>query len=152
VIQLNPNISKAYQLIGQSLLKLNQSEEAIPVLTAGVKMADSRGEVPPRNEMMQLLKEIGAPVPELPTRSAPAIQAGEGQVLCKRCGRVGKKLLGPPFRTAFGQEIFENTCTDCWREAIALGTKVINELRLPLADPSAQKMWDQHIREFLNLL
>jgi hypothetical protein len=28
---------------------------------------------------------------------------------------------------------------------------VINELRLPLSDPQAQKMWDQHIREFLNL-
>jgi hypothetical protein len=28
---------------------------------------------------------------------------------------------------------------------------VINELRLPLADPQAQKMWDQHVREFLNL-
>jgi tetratricopeptide (TPR) repeat protein len=151
VIELNPNISKAYQLIGQSLLKLNKQGEAIPVLTAGVKMADSRGEVPPRNEMMQLLKEIGAPVPELATKAASAIQAGEGQVLCKRCGKVGKKLPGPPFRTPFGQEIFENTCTDCWREAIALGTKVINELRLPLADPAAQKMWDQHIREFLNL-
>ena len=32
-----------------------------------------------------------------------------------------------------------------------MGTKVINELRLPLSDPQAQKVWDQHIREFLNL-
>jgi len=28
---------------------------------------------------------------------------------------------------------------------------VINELRLDLSDPRAQKMWDQNIREFLNL-
>ncbi len=131
---------------------MDKRDEAVVVLTDGVKMADSRGEVPPRNEMMQLLKEAGAPVPELATKAAPVVVAGEGQVLCKRCGRVGKKLPGPPFRNAFGQEIFENTCTDCWREAIALGTKVINELRLPLADPAAQKMWDQHIREFLNLV
>jgi hypothetical protein len=32
-----------------------------------------------------------------------------------------------------------------------MGTKVINELRLPLSDPQAQKLWDQHVREFLNL-
>ncbi len=37
------------------------------------------------------------------------------------------KLAKPPFRNAFGQEIFDNTCTDCWREAIGQGTKVINE-------------------------
>jgi tetratricopeptide (TPR) repeat protein len=152
VIQLNPNISKAYQLTGEALLKENKREEAITVLTEGVKIADARGEVPPRSEMIQLLKDIGAPVPELAKKAAPVVQAGEGEVLCKRCGRVGKKLPGAPFRTAFGQQIFENTCTDCWREAIAMGTKVINELRLPLADPAAQKMWDQHIREFLNLV
>jgi Fe-S cluster biosynthesis and repair protein YggX len=32
-----------------------------------------------------------------------------------------------------------------------MGTKVINELRLPLSDPQAQKIFDQHMREFLNL-
>ena len=47
--------------------------------------------------------------------------------------------------------MFDSTCTDCWQEAIRLGTQVINELRLPLADPQAQKTWDEHIREFLHL-
>jgi Fe-S cluster biosynthesis and repair protein YggX len=87
----------------------------------------------------------------LKSRSAVAQPVGEGQVLCKRCGRVATRLAKPPFRNAFGQEIFENTCTDCWREAIGQGTKVINELRLPMSDPQAQKQWDIHIREFLNL-
>ena len=32
-----------------------------------------------------------------------------------------------------------------------MGTKVINELRLPLNDPQAQKLDDQHMLEFLNL-
>ncbi len=152
VIEINPNISKAYQLIGSALLKQNQRDEAVKVWTDGVKIADSRGEVLPRNEMVQFLKDAGAPVPEFATRQAAQQQTGEGQVLCKRCGKVGKKLPNPPFRNEFGQAIFENTCNDCWREAIALGTKVINELRLPLADPQAQKIWDQHIREFLNLV
>jgi Fe-S cluster biosynthesis and repair protein YggX len=151
VIELNPNISKAYQLIGEALLKQNQREEAVKTLTDGVRIADARGEVLPRKEMIQLLESVGAPVPELASKSTASQQAGEGEVLCKRCGRIAKKLAKPPFRNAFGQEIFDNVCIDCWREAIGLGTKVINELRLPMADPQAQKIWDQHIREFLNL-
>ncbi|HSV13761.1 MAG TPA: Fe(2+)-trafficking protein [Tepidisphaeraceae bacterium] len=151
VIELNPNISKAYQLVGEALLKQNQRDEAIKVLTDGVRIADSRGEVLPRKEMIQLLTDAGAPVPELAVKPGAKLEVGEGDVLCKRCGRINKKLPRPPFKNPFGQQIFENTCADCWREAIGLGTKVINELRLPMADPQAQKIWDQHIREFLNL-
>ena len=64
---------------------------------------------------------------------------------------IGAKLAKPPFRNPFGMEIAEKICQPCWREAIGMGTKVINELRLPMSDPQAQKVWDQHIREFLNL-
>jgi hypothetical protein len=32
-----------------------------------------------------------------------------------------------------------------------MGTKVINELRLPMDDPKAGKIYDQHMVEFLNL-
>jgi Fe-S cluster biosynthesis and repair protein YggX len=151
VIELNPNISKAYQLSGEALLKLGKRDDAVKLLSDGVKTADTRGEVLPRNEMSALLREIGAPVPELASKAGTKQDAGEGEVLCKRCGRVGKKLAKPPFKNEFGKLIFENTCTDCWREAIGLGTKVINELRLPMSDPQAQRIWDQHIREFLNL-
>ncbi len=151
VIELNPNISKAYQLLANALLTLGRKDEAIKELTAGVKKADERGDVLPRNEMTSKLKELGAAVPELRTSAAPAVAVGDGQVLCKRCGQVRAKLEKPPFRNAFGQKIYEHTCAPCWKEAIGHGTKVINELRLPLADPQAQKMWDQHIVEFLNL-
>ena len=150
VIDINPNISKAYQLMGTALQKQGDSSGAISLWTKGVTTADSRGEVLPRNEMIQLLKDAGAPVPEL-ANNQRAMAVGEGEVLCKRCGKVAAKVSRPPFRNAFGQEIFDNICAPCWREAIGLGTKVINELRLPLSDPQAQKVWDQHIREFLNL-
>jgi Fe-S cluster biosynthesis and repair protein YggX len=56
-----------------------------------------------------------------------------------------------PFKNEFGKQIYENICASCWREAIGQGTKVINELRLDMSDPRAQKVWDQNIREFLNL-
>jgi Fe-S cluster biosynthesis and repair protein YggX len=149
-LSINPNLSKAYQLTATALLRQNQRERAIERLTAGVVKADERGDVLPRTEMTRMLTELGAPVPELKSRQS-AQPLGEGQVHCKRCGRVATKLAKPPFRNAFGQEIYENICTDCWREAIGMGTKVINELRLPMNDPQAQKLWDQHIREFLNL-
>ncbi len=151
VIELDPNISRAYQLSATALLKLGRRDEAIDRLTRGVKLANARGDMMPQTEMLKMLAELGVAAPELVGAKPAAIAVGEGQVHCKRCGRVAGHLAKPPFKNAFGQEIFDSTCTDCWREAIGLGTKVINELRLPLNDPQAQKVWDQHIREFLNL-
>ena len=150
VIALNPNLSKTYQLLAQAQLKLDRRDEAIGTLTDGVRVAHARGDLMPRNEMTRMLQDLGAPVPDLGARKTDT-PVGEGQVQCRRCNQVKSKLPGPPFRNAFGQEIYQNICADCWREAIGFGTKVINELRLPLSDPQAQKMWDQHIREFLNL-
>ena len=150
-IEINPNIAKAYQLMGASLLADGLRDPAIARLTQGVKIADARAEMLPRNEMIKMLKDLGAPVPEIKEAAAGSQTVGTGEVLCKRCGQVGPKLAKPPFNSDFGRAIFESTCTKCWREAIGMGTKVINELRLPMADPQAQKVWDQHIREFLNL-
>ncbi len=150
-IEINPKISKVYQSLGQTLLKLNQRDEAVGMLTTGVQIAHDRGDMMPRNDMMKMLGELGAPVPEFASTQQVVVAVGDGQVLCKRCGKVGPKLARQPFKSAFGEEIFTSTCQPCWREAIGQGTKVINELRLPLSDPQAQKVWDQHIREFLNL-
>jgi Fe-S cluster biosynthesis and repair protein YggX len=151
VIAIDANRSKAYQMLGECLTKEGKQGEAVATLTDGIKIADARGEMLPRNEMIDMLKKLGAAVPEVKSASAPAQQAGEGQVLCRRCGRLAPKLSSPPMRNDFGKLVFENTCTACWREAIGMGTKVINELRLDLSDPRAQKVWDQNIREFLNL-
>jgi Fe-S cluster biosynthesis and repair protein YggX len=60
-------------------------------------------------------------------------------------------MASQPFSNSQGKMIYENVCADCWREWIGMGTKVINELRLPLSDPQAQKVFDQHMYEFLNL-
>ena len=64
---------------------------------------------------------------------------------------VGSGVSLSAFKGAKGQEIVDKICATCWREWIPMGTKVINELRLPLSDPMAQKMYDQHMMEFLNL-
>jgi Fe-S cluster biosynthesis and repair protein YggX len=150
VLELNPNIAKVYQLLATALLKEDRRDEAISRLRQGIEVAGARGDMMPRNEMIRTLKELGAPVPES-AASAPQQAVGEGQILCARCGKVGRRLPGPPFSNAMGKEIEQKICADCWREWIHMGTKVINELRLPLADPQAQKIFDQHMREFLNL-
>jgi Fe-S cluster biosynthesis and repair protein YggX len=152
VIQIDPNISRAYQHMATALLRQGRRDDAIARLTAGAKVAHGRGDMMPKNEMVKMLGDLGAPVPEELAAQKQAVQVGEGQVHCKRCGRVAARLPKPPMRNAFGQQIYENTCADCWREAIGFGTKVINELRLPMTDPQASKMWDQHVREFLNLV
>jgi Fe-S cluster biosynthesis and repair protein YggX len=150
VIQLNPKLSKVYQLLATALLKQDRRDAAIERLTAGVKMADERGDLMPKNDMIKMLRDLGAPVPELKTSTAERAPT-EGEVLCARCGKVKPKMANPPFSHAQGKKIQENICADCWREWIGMGTKVINELRLPLNDPRAQQEFDRHMYEFLNL-
>ena len=151
VLELNPKISKTYQLLATALLKLNHRDDAIARLKDGVRIADERGDLLPKNEMLKMLTDLGAAPPELQSQPLQPQTLSAGQLLCKRCNRVAAQLPKAPFRNDFGKAIYENTCADCWREAIGMGTKVINELRLPLADPQAQRLWEQHIREFLNL-
>jgi Fe-S cluster biosynthesis and repair protein YggX len=149
-LELNPNIAKVYQLLATALLAENRKPEAIEHLTKGAEIAAARGDMMPQREMIQTLKDLGAPIPTS-IASAPEPVVGEGQILCNRCGQVRPKQARPPFSNAQGKEIYEKICAPCWREWIGMGTKVINELRLPLSDPQAQKIFDQHMKEFLNL-
>jgi Fe-S cluster biosynthesis and repair protein YggX len=149
VLQLDPNISRAYQLLGGVLLKLNRRDEAIVQYTRGVTIAHERGDMMPKADMIKELTALGAPIPQLAAKAE--VKVGEGEVLCQRCKRTARKQPSQPFSNAQGKLIYENICNDCWREWIGMGTKVINELRLPLSDPQAQKIFDQHMMEFLNL-
>ncbi|HEX3355404.1 MAG TPA: Fe(2+)-trafficking protein [Tepidisphaeraceae bacterium] len=151
VIELNKNISKVYQLKASALLKLERKDEAIETLKAGARIASERGDLMPKNEMLRMLGEMGIEMPELQQKASPQQQVGEGQVICHRCGQVKARMAHPPFSNAQGKMIQEKICADCWREWIGMGTKVINELRLPLSDPQAQKLFEQHMLEFLNL-
>src|SRR5215211_2737305 len=60
-LELSPEFSKVFQLLGQSLLKLGKKSEAIDVWTRGWAVADARGDKMPRDEMTRLLKENGGP-------------------------------------------------------------------------------------------
>jgi len=149
VIELDPNISRAYQLLAGALIKLNRREAAVAQRTRSVTIAHDRGDMMPKADMIKQLTDLGAPVPQLTAKAE--LKVGEGEVMCQRCKQVRPRLPSPPFSSAQGKLIYDNTCAACWREWIGMGTKVINELRLPLADPQGQKIFDQHMMEFLNL-
>jgi Fe-S cluster biosynthesis and repair protein YggX len=150
-IELDPKISKAYELLGQALLQLGRRDEAVDVLTRGCRQADERGDLMPRNAMTKMLKDLGAPAPEFAAARGPATPVGEGMVHCQKCGQVKPRQSRVPLKSELGKEVYEKICADCFREWIGMGTKVINELRLPLNDPQAQKIYEQHMVEFLGL-
>jgi Fe-S cluster biosynthesis and repair protein YggX len=150
VIALNPNLGKVYQLLAQAQLKQNQRDYAIDSLRTGIRIASRRGDLMPKNDMLKMLKDLDVDTSEFEA-PRPERPAGEGEVQCTRCGQVKPKMPSPPFNNSLGREVHGKVCADCWREWIGMGTKVINELRLPLSDPQAQKVFDQHMIEFLNL-
>src|SRR5262249_56817747 len=83
-LELSPHFSKVYQLLGASLLKLNQRDEAIKVLRQGFDIADERGDNIPRDEMVRMLAELGEPAP-VSQKAAQAASASDGF----RCQRPG---------------------------------------------------------------
>src|SRR5829696_8940306 len=97
-LELSPEFSKVFQLLGQSLLKLGKKAEAVDVWTRGWAVADARGDKMPRDEMARLLRAEGSAVPE-PTKAA-APEGPDSGFSCQRpgcmAGRAAKQLPAPP--------------------------------------------------------
>lgn len=157
-IELSEKMSKAYQLLGQALNDADRREEAIACLQQGMRVANAQGDRMPLEAMRDLLQQWGAQVPEIAQAAAapahtPATvgEASASGFKCSRCGRPDHRLPKPPFKGDLGQRIHRQVCEGCWREWIPMGTKVINELGLSLADPRAQQAYDEYMVEFLQL-
>jgi len=154
-LELNPSLSKVYHLLGDAAMKSGDKKKAIDVMTRGVEVADEQGDRMPRESMAKLLTELGAAVPA--PRVAPSganektAKSARSGFKCSRCGRPDDPLDRPPFKGAVGLKIGANVCKACWRDWIAMGTKVINELGLQLSSPEAQSAYDMHMIEFLQL-
>jgi Fe-S cluster biosynthesis and repair protein YggX/thioredoxin-like negative regulator of GroEL len=152
-LELNPEMSKAYQLAGQAMIDTGWADQAVSVLTKGYEIAASKGDRMPMQAMADLLKSIGREPPkvrEVQAASAPA-GAADGTFVCKRTGRTGTQLAKPPFRGPLGKWIFENISAQTWQAWIGQGTKVINELRLDFSRDQDQETYDLHMREFLGI-
>lgn len=151
VLTLNQNFSKAYAMLGYAQRLSGDKDGAIATLTQGYRIAHDRGDLMPRNDMAAMLKELGAPVPEIKIEELKAEDSAAGKIKCSRCGRVAAKMPEQPFGGDLGAKIWNAVCGPCFKEWIGQGTKVINELRLNLTEKPAQDIYDQHMKEFLNI-
>jgi Fe-S cluster biosynthesis and repair protein YggX len=145
-------MSRAYQLLGQALIQTEQLDEAQTVLTRGYVKAAEQGDVMPQKAMGALLQEkLGMPLPRVEQAEAPAAPVSGDQVLDRRTGQVGERMPDPPMRGPLGQFIYDNYSMETWREWIATGTKVINELRLDFSNAQHQELYEQHMKEWLGI-
>jgi Fe-S cluster biosynthesis and repair protein YggX len=149
-VDLNPAMSKAWQLAGQALADAGENARAIDTLTKGYAAASQRGDRMPMKAMGELLTKLGAPIPEV-SRSTAHADLGAGQIVDRKTGKPGAKLARPPMRGPVGLWIQDNVTADTWDAWIRQGTKVINELRLDLSRDQDAETYDKHMHEFLGL-
>jgi len=148
-VELNPGMSKAYQLAAEHLLHAGQAQKAAEVAEEGYRAAAERGDLMPKNALGEVLESLGKPLPEVDESNAP--QSEPGGFVCRRTGRAGSQLPRPPMKGPIGQWIYENISAETWRMWVGQGTKVINELRLDFSREEDQEMYDKHMREFLGI-
>jgi Fe-S cluster biosynthesis and repair protein YggX len=150
-LRLNPGLSIGYAQLATAQQQVGDTEGAINTLTRGYKVAQERGDLMPRNQMADMLKELDATIPEEKAVELTPELAAAGQIQCRRCNRVGPKMKERPFSGALGEQIWQSICNPCFQLWIRQGTKVINELRLNLTEKAAQDVYDEHMKDFLNL-
>ena len=151
-IQLNPQMSKAYQLAGEALIESGRKQEATDVLSGGYEVAARNGDMMPQKAIKGLLAQIGVEPPEVAQEQPPAAGGPEtGDSAGRATGRAGQYLPEPPMRGALGKWIHENITADTWQSWIGQGTKVINELRLDLSREEDQVVFERNMCEFLGI-
>jgi Fe-S cluster biosynthesis and repair protein YggX len=152
VVELKESFSKAYQHLGESLHALGRDADAVSTLKTGFEVAAKRGDLMPRDAMAGLLRELGSEPPAVEVAAPkPTGPVGKDQVHCCRCGIVAPSMAAQPFKGDIGERLLANVCQGCWQEWVAMGIKVINELRLDFSHPEAGKVYDTHMIEFLQL-
>jgi len=152
-IELNAEMSKAYELCGQALINAGDEDQAADVLSCGYLIAAGRGDRMPQEAIACLLVSIGRPTPEIDAETADRARTLEssGSFMCRCSGAAGTQLSEPPFKGPVGEWIAENISEETWDVWINQGTKVINELRLDLSRPEDTAMYDQHMYDFLDV-
>ncbi|MEX0745434.1 MAG: Fe(2+)-trafficking protein [Phycisphaeraceae bacterium] len=151
-IELNAGMSRAYQLRGQTLIKLGREDEAAALLADGYKIAAERGDVMPQRAIGSLLEKLAQPLPEVQSAGARKAEVeSEDTVLDRRTGAPQPRLPDPPMRGPIGRFIYDHFGQETWRAWIGQGTKVINELRLDFSNPQHQEVYEQHMLEWLQV-
>jgi Fe-S cluster biosynthesis and repair protein YggX len=151
-VELNPAMTKGFQLAGAAHMAAGDDDAAKAVLTRGYEEATTRGDLMPKKAMADLLGQLGAPVPEVEDNPRPAVSpGGAGGFVCAKSGRPGTRMARPPFRNGVGVWIQENVSKETFDEWIRLGTKIINELRLDLSRDEHDAAYDYGMRRFVGI-
>ncbi len=152
-IEINGEMSKAYQLAGQALIACDREDEAAKVLARGYEVAAGKGDMMPRNAIADLLGGIGREPPQLSAETEAAAKKvkDSGAFVCRHTGQPGTQLPEPPMRGAVGEWIHQHISAETWSLWLGQGTKVINELRLDFSREEDQRVYDTHMCEFLGI-
>jgi Fe-S cluster biosynthesis and repair protein YggX len=165
-IELSPQHAQAHRLLGETLLEVGKKDEGIRILKAGIAIAHEKGEFQPRNQMQEALRKAGVeppmpqasvPKPSAPGAASPSDPAAPTDAAeatgwkCRRCGKPNPRMVEPPFLNELGKTIHDTICQPCWREWFAMSIKVINEYRLNLLNPQHNKVYEDHMKEFLGI-
>jgi Fe-S cluster biosynthesis and repair protein YggX len=150
--EVNPDMSKAFQLGAEMLIKAGKPRQAEAVLLKGYEVAAVKGDLMPKRAMAEMMKTLGMTPPKVAGEDtkAEALEAS-GAFMCSKTGRPGTKMERAPFRGSVGLWIAEHISAETWREWIGQGTKVINELRLDLSRDQDSETYDKYMREYVGL-
>jgi Fe-S cluster biosynthesis and repair protein YggX len=69
-------------------------------------------------------------------------------VNCVKLGREAEGLKYKPFNDEFGQKLFENVSQEAWKMWLEHSKMLINEYRLDLLSPAAQKILREQCDKF----
>ena len=67
------------------------------------------------------------------------------------CVKLGQKLEGldkPPIKGELGQRVFENVSKEGWKLWVSHSTMIVNEYRLELGTPEANRIWLAELEKF----
>jgi Fe-S cluster biosynthesis and repair protein YggX len=69
-------------------------------------------------------------------------------VMCVKLGQTLEGLDKPPIKGELGQRVFENVSKEAWKLWVSHSTMIVNEYRLELGTPEANKVWLAELEKF----
>jgi Fe-S cluster biosynthesis and repair protein YggX len=69
-------------------------------------------------------------------------------VQCVKLGKEAEGLERPPIKGELGQRVFEQVSKEAWKQWISHSTMIVNEYRLELGTPEANKVWLTELEKF----
>jgi Fe-S cluster biosynthesis and repair protein YggX len=69
-------------------------------------------------------------------------------VQCVKLGKEAEGLDRPPIKGELGQRIYENVSKEAWKMWIGHSTMLVNEYRLELGTPEANRIWLAELEKY----